>query len=85
MERSESAGSGGVVVNRRLIEFGDYPEPVDYELARERVLRSWREREREAAERRKQGAGSRSAELMAVDSTKTGEGVGLGIGLDTGK
>ncbi|PVH71185.1 hypothetical protein DL98DRAFT_540272 [Cadophora sp. DSE1049] len=39
----------------RMIEFGDYPEPVDYVLARERVLRSWGERERAVRERREMG------------------------------
>ena len=30
-----------------MIEFGDFPEPVDYDLARERAERSWLERGRE--------------------------------------
>ena len=42
--------SGGVRVGRRLIEFGDFGEPVDYDLARERVDRAWLEREREREE-----------------------------------
>jgi hypothetical protein len=40
MERS---GSGGVRVGRRVIEFGDFPEAVEVEAARERVVRSWGE------------------------------------------
>jgi hypothetical protein len=39
--------SGGMRVGRRLIEFGDFPEPVDFDLARERADRGWLERERE--------------------------------------
>lgn len=84
MERSESAGSGGVVVGRRLIEFGDYPELVDCELARERVLRSWGEREREAIERRKQ-RGSGQARLSTIVSSGAEENIGLGIELNIGK
>ena len=49
MERS---GSGGVRVGRRVIEFGDFPEGVEVEAARERVVRSWGERERDAVRRR---------------------------------
>lgn len=37
--------SGGIRVGRRLIEFGDFPEPVDFDLARERAERVWLERE----------------------------------------
>ncbi|KAK0101665.1 hypothetical protein ONS95_006823 [Cadophora gregata] len=44
----------------RMIAFGDYPEPVDYVLARERVLRSWGERERRVREARERGLGSRA-------------------------
>jgi hypothetical protein len=84
MERSESAGSGGMVVGRRLIEFGDYPEPVDYELARERVVRSWGERAREVAERKERMAAGASAGNAGVDP-RTEEGVGLGIGINIGK
>ena len=29
-----------------MIEFGDFPEPVDFDLARERAERVWLERER---------------------------------------
>jgi hypothetical protein len=42
--------SGGMRVGRRLIEFGDFPEPVDFDLARERAERVWLEREREREE-----------------------------------
>lgn len=42
--------SGGLRVGRRLIEFGDFPEPVDFDLARERADRGWLERERERGE-----------------------------------
>lgn len=42
--------SGGMRVGRRLIEFGDFPEPVDFELARERAEMVWLEREREREE-----------------------------------
>jgi hypothetical protein len=31
--------SGGMRVGRRVIEFGDFPEPVDFDLARERAER----------------------------------------------
>jgi hypothetical protein len=51
MERSTSGGvklPGG-----RVIEFGDYPEAVKIDEARERVVRKWAERGKEAAERRK--------------------------------
>ncbi len=44
---SNGSGSGGVRVGGKMIEFGDYPEPVDLQLARERVL-NWGERERKA-------------------------------------
>lgn len=55
---SNGSASGGVKVRGRVIEFGDYPEPVDLETARERVVRSWRERERAArGERRDVGLG----------------------------
>jgi hypothetical protein len=30
-----------------MVEFGDFPEPVDYDLARERAERGWAESERE--------------------------------------
>lgn len=40
------SGSGGVKVgNGRVIEFGDFPEPVDMREARERVERTWVQRE----------------------------------------
>jgi len=65
MERS---GSGGVrMAGGRVIEFGDFPEGVRVEEARERVLRSWSERDRMERERRR-GEWSRRE-----------EGVGLGI------
>ena len=41
--------SGGLRVGRRLIEFGDFPEPVDFDVARERADQAWLERERERA------------------------------------
>ena len=69
MERS---GSGGVKVGGKVIEFGDFPEGVLVEEARERarVLRGWGEREREVERRRRElGKGK-----------KVEEGVGLGIG-----
>jgi hypothetical protein len=68
MERS---GSGGVrIAGGRVIEFGDFPEGVRVDEARERamLLRSWGEREREV-ERRKR-----------VEREAKGRGVGLGIG-----
>ena len=59
-----------------MIEFGDYPEPVDYLLARERVLRSWGERERVVRERREGREESRSArdvELGILSSDGDGD------------
>jgi hypothetical protein len=38
------------MVGRRLIEFGDFGEPVDFDLARERADRTWMDREREREE-----------------------------------
>ncbi len=35
-----------------MIEFGDFPEKVDTDAARERVLRSWSEREKREREKR---------------------------------
>ena len=65
MERS---GSGGVrIPGGGIIEFGDYPEGVRVEEARERVLRSWSAREK--AERERRGEVKMKGE----------EGVGLGI------
>jgi hypothetical protein len=93
MERSESVGmersqSGGIRVGggRRFIEFGDYPEPVDYELARERVLRSWGEREREVAERRRIVAAQAAARRRDQEGGRqSDELVGLGLGVEMGK
>jgi hypothetical protein len=71
-ERMERSGSGGVKVGGKVIEFGDFPEGVLVEEARERarVLRGWGEREREVERRRRElGKGK-----------KVEEGVGLGIG-----
>jgi len=71
----ERRGSGGVRINGgRVIEFGDFPERVRVEEARERVLRSWGEREREVERRKREmerGAVQRGGERV--------EGVGLGI------
>ena len=56
--------SGGLRVGRRLIEFGDFPEPVDFDLARERADRNWLERERERESirgERAEGLGIREA------------------------
>jgi hypothetical protein len=61
MERSGSGSgsrSGGVRINDgRVIEFGDFPEGVRVDEARERVLRSWSEREKVERERRGEGMG----------------------------
>lgn len=86
MERSESVGSGSggfkVGSGRKVIEFGDYPEPVDYELARERVLKSWSEREREVAERRRRlDMRNRPVSSGKDEEEEEEERVGLGIGL----
>lgn len=75
-ERMERSGSGGVKVGAgRVIEFGDFPEGVRVEEARERalMLRSWAEREREAEARRRVGRGGNNRE-------REEEAVGLGIG-----
>ena len=71
-KRRES-GSAGVRVGGRVIEFGDFPEGVRVDEARERamLLRSWGEREREAEARRRGGGRAKG---------RTEEGVGLGIG-----
>lgn len=45
------AASGGMVVGRRVIEFGDFPEPVDYDLARERAERGRERISREESHR----------------------------------
>lgn len=76
MERSSS---GGVRVGRKFIEFGDYPELVDYELARERVVRSRGEREREAERRR---AASAAVGDQVPRTEDSGEIFGLGLGID---
>lgn len=39
MARTTSSGSGGVRVGERVIEFGDFPEPVALVEARERAQR----------------------------------------------
>jgi hypothetical protein len=93
MERS---GSGGVVIRAppgdgiggpgkgkgKLIAFGDYPDLVDYELARERasVLRSrgGREMEMEAEEVRMR----RTAKKKKENEKDGRMGVGLGIELE---
>jgi hypothetical protein len=69
MERS---GSGGVKVGDRVIEFGDFPEGVKIEEARERakVLRGGGDREREAEMRRREKRVERERD----------QAVGLGIG-----
>ena len=71
-ERMERSGSGGVKVGGRVIEFGDFPEGVKVEEARERakVLRGWGDREREAEMRRREKRVERERD----------EAVGLGIG-----
>ena len=58
-----------------MIEFGDYPEPVDYVLARERVLRSWGERERVVRERREK------SQSQSQSQAKSGRGGGVGLGI----
>jgi len=84
----EGSQSGGIRIGGggRFIEFGDYPEPVNYELARERVLRSWREREREVAERRRMVA-PQAAERRRIQErgAQGDELVGLGLGVEMGK
>lgn len=77
MERNGSSGSGGVVMGGTLIEFGDYPQPVDYVLARERVLKSWSEREREAERMKREVRGASNDRGEAL--------VGLGLGVELGK
>jgi hypothetical protein len=77
MERSGS-GSGGMRVNGgRIIEFGDFPEGVRVDEARERalLLRSWGEREREVEARRRLSSRGKGKEPTGED-----EAVGLGIG-----
>ena len=73
MERFERRGSGGVKVGGRVIEFGDFPEGVRVDEARERalLLRSWGERESEV-ERRKRMERDKERERWKE--------VGLGIG-----
>lgn len=60
MERGgggSGSGSGGMHVGHgRVIEFGDFPEKVDIEGARERVERTWVER-RESGLRDGKGVG----------------------------
>jgi hypothetical protein len=76
MERSGS-GSGGMRVNGgRVIEFGDFPERVRVDEARERafLLRSWREREREVEARKRLNSEGKGRAVERED------GVGLGIG-----
>jgi hypothetical protein len=53
--------SGGMKIGRRVIEFGDFPEPVDADLARERVERIWEERGRDRGRREMSGLGGNSA------------------------
>lgn len=77
MERSGS-GSGGMRVNGgRIIEFGDFPEGVRVDEARERalLLRSWGEREREVEARRRLSSRRKGKKPAGED-----EAVGLGIG-----
>lgn len=63
------SGSGGVHVGHgRVIEFGDFPEKVDVEGARERVERTWVERRESGLRERNEG--------------NKGKGVGLGIGIE---
>ena len=75
VERRRS-GSGGVKIGRRVIEFGDFPEPVDFEAARERVVRSWGEREKEVEAARMRGMGSGLGLGLGVDLKGIGEGGG---------
>ncbi|KAH7395584.1 hypothetical protein BKA64DRAFT_643405 [Cadophora sp. MPI-SDFR-AT-0126] len=82
----KGSGGGGGKGRSRMIEFGDYPEPVDYVLARERVLRSWGERERGVRERRERVRGEKGV------GREERSGVGLGIrgegevdGVDVGR
>ena len=58
--------SGGMRVGRRVIEFGDFPEPVDADLARERVERSWEERER-GRDRRREISGMEGLGIREVE------------------
>lgn len=78
--QSSGSGSGGVNVgDGRMIAFGDYSEPVDYVLARERVVRSWGERERvERLRREVRWDGGEGIE------GREGREVGLGIGIEGG-
>lgn len=76
MDRRSSHGSGSAGVRvgeNHMIAFGDYPEPVDFLLARERVLRA-----------RDNGDGG--VEKGGKDDRgKEGEGkenVGLGLGIE---
>lgn len=46
------SGSGGMKVGGKMIEFGDFPEKVDADAARQRVLKSWSEKEKKERERR---------------------------------
>lgn len=51
-EEMGRSGSGGVKVGGKMIEFGDFPEKVDADAARQRVLKSWSEKEKKERERR---------------------------------
>jgi hypothetical protein len=60
------SSSGGVRIGRRMIGFGDFPDPVDLDLARQRV-----ERQRsELSERRFREASPRSSEVARATDNK---------------
>jgi hypothetical protein len=66
---SPSSSSGGVRIGRRMIGFGDFPDPVDLDLARQRV-----ERQRsELSERRFREESPRAGEISrSVENARAG-------------
>ena len=70
--RERRRSSAGMKVGGRVIEFGDFPEGVRVNEARERaeMLRRWGERERELEVRKR----------IEREKAGNGKGVGLGIG-----
>lgn len=82
--RSRS-GSGGVRLpgGNKIIEFGDFPEKVDADAARERVLRSWREKEKREREREIR---ERERDLVVKSpDVMEGSDLGVGLGVDLGR
>ncbi|TAQ89882.1 hypothetical protein B7494_g1819 [Chlorociboria aeruginascens] len=59
--------SGGLKVGKRLIEFGDIGDPIDYEIARERTERLWLERERAREMRAMYRADEVSNQLLPLE------------------